>query len=49
LIQSAIGWIRRLPWSDHDISAEGAEFGGQAALCIDLQIEQSGGDGGARA
>jgi len=34
--------------NDH-IGAEGSEFRGEAALGVDLKIEESGGDGGAGA
>ncbi len=32
--------------SDDDVRAEGAEFGGEATLGVDLEIEQGSGDGG---
>jgi hypothetical protein len=34
---------------NYNISAEGSEFRGEAALGVDLKIEEGGGDGGASA
>jgi hypothetical protein len=32
-------------WCDQDVSAEGAELSSEAAFGVDLEIEESGGDG----
>src|ERR1700674_4616257 len=39
----------RVARRDNDVGTENAEFRRQAALGVDLQIEESRGDGGARA
>src|SRR5262249_58131663 len=36
------------PRHDQDICAEGTEFAGDAALGVHLEVEEGGGDGGAR-
>src|SRR6266566_383620 len=40
-------WRQRTFRNDQYVWAEGAEFGGEAALGIDLQIKKGGGDGSA--
>jgi hypothetical protein len=38
-----------IAWSDNDICTQNAEFGGETALGVNLEIEESGSDGGAGA
>src|SRR4051812_45054162 len=47
--QCATYGARYVAWSNHDICTEDAELGGEAALGIELEIQQSGGDRGASA
>src|ERR1700674_3679288 len=39
--------MARIRWRDDNVCAESAEFGSETALCVNLEIEESGSDGGA--
>jgi len=41
--------LRRILWEDEHVGTEGAKFGSEAALGVDLEIEERGSDSGARA